>query len=160
MWLLTNLCNLFSALFLAIKRIMWELGLSQLVHLCWHITSTTSRCSCSAVRQVRGYHALHSFVFSAFLLNSAYDASFRNSFIVANRFLPRGLFYVILTFIASLSRFSPLSVWPIQFYSFPAQIYKTFSCTNCSTSSFAFCLPSWSSPSSSTPTTQTPPVPG
>src|SRR6218665_2668658 len=32
------------------------------------------------MRQVLGFHILHSFLFSAFLFSSAYDDSFRNSF--------------------------------------------------------------------------------
>src|SRR6218665_3909563 len=47
------------------------------------------------MRQVLGFHILHSFLFSAFLFSSAYDDSFRNSFSIPNRFLPLGLFPII-----------------------------------------------------------------
>src|SRR6218665_3944033 len=62
------------------------------------------RCWCSAVRQVLGFHILHSFLFSALLFSSAYDDSFRNSFSIPNRFLPLGLFPIIRPSITSLQR--------------------------------------------------------
>ena len=102
-------------------------------------SSSSLRChrpQCSAIRQVFGSHVFRSFLFSAFLFNSAYDASFRNSFIIPNRFLPLGLFPIIRPSITYCSRLSPLSIckqvqcghrfsinsfihseyWPIQFF--------------------------------------------
>src|SRR6218665_2973018 len=65
---------------------------------------------CSAIRQVLGFHILHSFLCSAILFSSAYDDSFRNSFSIPNRFLPLGLFPIIRPSITSLRRLSPLSI--------------------------------------------------
>src|SRR6218665_3467547 len=75
------------------------------------MTSNTNDVNeCSAVRQVLGFHILHSFLFSAFLFSSVYDDSFRNSFSIPNRFLPLGLFPIIRPSITSLRRLSPLSI--------------------------------------------------
>src|SRR6218665_2540245 len=47
--------------------------------------------------------------FYDFHFNSAYDASFRNSFSIPNCFLPLGLFPIIRPSITSFNRLSPLS---------------------------------------------------
>src|SRR6218665_1478054 len=67
---------------------------------------------------VLGFHVFHSFLFSAFLFNSAYNASFRNSFILPNHFLPLGLIFLSSDPLSpSLAWLSPLSIiWPTQFF--------------------------------------------
>src|SRR6218665_2071094 len=92
------------------------------------------------MRQVLGFHIFHSFLFSAFLFNSAYDDSYRNSFSIPNHFLPLGLLPIIRPSITFLSRLSPLSIRPIQLF-FLLQITSIrllSSCSICSTSSFVF----------------------
>src|SRR6218665_3684594 len=57
-------------------------------HKCLAVASFLWVPSCyrSAVRQSLGFHVFHPFQFSAFLFNSVYDASFRNSFSIHNQF--------------------------------------------------------------------------